>query len=154
MAVDVRVGGVAELRAAAAQLRVADKQLDRRIDGGVRRMGVRFAGDVRDGIPRYLPSGYAPTLVSSLKVGTSFKRVGRGAGIRFRVYAMGKRYARQVRSMNDGSLRHPFYGNRERWYATRVKPGFVDDPAKRLAERAADDLLAAVDEAVATATKG
>lgn len=152
--IEVELRGTAELRRAAADLRAADKLLDRRIDRNVRGIGARFATDVRDGVPHYMPSGYSPTLAGAVKVATSIRRVGRGAGVKLRIWAAGKTDERDVRALNDGRLRHPLWGRRTHWYVTTVRPRFVDDPRDRLAERAHDELLAAVDEAAAVVTKG
>jgi hypothetical protein len=150
----IELRGSADLRLAAAQLKLADKRITEHIDRRIRAIGTRFGADVRDGIPRYMPGGYAPTLARTLQVSTSIRRRGRGVGIKLRVWAKGKTDERDVRALNAGALRHPLFGRRSKWYVTSTKPGFVDDPRRALADRAEDDLLAAVDEAIAIVTRG
>jgi hypothetical protein len=149
VAVDIEVRGTAELRAAARALREAERQLKARMDRGLRRIGREFQKDIRTAAGR-LPSGYAPVMAAAVKVSTSL----RSGGVSLRVYAPGKSEQRDVRSIDEGRLRHPVFGHRDRWVAQRVRPGFVGDPTRQLAEHIQDDIEAAVDEAVATATRG
>jgi hypothetical protein len=149
VAVDIEIRGVDELRAAARALRDADRQLGERMSRGLRQIGERFARDVRSEAHR-LPSGYAPTMAAAVRVSTSLKR----GGMSLRVYAPGKGDERAVRAINAGVLRHPVFGHRARWVEQRVRPGFVDDPARRLADRVQHEIESAVDAAVATATRG
>lgn len=51
-------------------------------------------------------------------------RTGRDPGVRI---VVGKKNG-GARSANRGRLRHPLFGNRERWFEQTVKPGWFDDP--------------------------
>lgn len=51
-------------------------------------------------------------------------RTGRDPGVRI---VVGKRGG-GARQANRGRLRHPVFGNRERWVTQQVKPGWFDDP--------------------------
>jgi hypothetical protein len=149
MAVDVEIHGAAELRAAARDLRQAERELKQRMDRNLRKIGKRFEKDIRTAAKR-LPSGYAPVMAADVRVSTSL----RNNGISLRVYAPGKGDQRDVRAIDEGRLRHPVFGHRTRWVAQRVRPGFVEEPRQQLADHIQDDIEAAVDAAVATATRG
>jgi hypothetical protein len=149
MAVDVEIRGAAELRAAARDLRQAERELRQRMDRSLRTIGKRFERDIR-GAARRLPSGYAPVMAADVRVSTSL----RNGGLSLRVWAPGKGDQRDVRAIDAGTLRHPVFGHRTRWSAQRVRPGFVEAPRRRLAEHVQDDIEAAVDQAVAIATRG
>ncbi len=84
---------------------------------------------------RTLPSGYGPLMAKDVRVTTQT----RGITLRVRVFARGKADLRDVRAINAGTLRHPFFGSRRRWYAQRVQPGFVDRPVDQLADRVLDE---------------
>lgn len=86
-----------------------------------------------------LPSGYAPTMIRAVKV--SVRR--RGLETFAVVYARGKRELRDVAAVNRGTLRHPLFRNRNHWFTTRVRPGFVERPVRRLGEAIAERSLAA-----------
>lgn len=88
-----------------------------------------------------LPSGYAPTMARTVRL--SVRR--RGLTTTAEVYARGRRKERDVRSVDAGELRHPLYGNRDHWFVTRVRSGFVDRPVKNLGERIATESLDALE---------
>lgn len=149
MAVDVEIRGAAELRAAARDLREAERELKARMDRSLRTIGKRFEREIR-GAAKRLPSGYAPVMAGDVRVSTSL----RNGGMSLRVWAPGKGDQRDVRAIDEGRLRHPVFGHRTRWVAQRVRPGFVEEPRVALAEHIQQDIEAAVDAAVAIATRG
>lgn len=75
-------------------------------------------------VAQYLPSGYAPIMAAGLKVRPSQSLRGGGAGLKLTGYAKGVTRRRHVRVIDRGTLRHPVYGNKERWVNQKVKPGF------------------------------
>jgi hypothetical protein len=56
--------------------------------------------------------------------------------------------------VDAGTLRHPLYGNRRRWFTTRVRAGFVDRPVKDLSRRIADESLDALERIGREITRG
>jgi hypothetical protein len=60
-------------------------------------------------------------------------------------YAKGKKSRRYVRAINDGTLRHPAYGNRQAWVAQRVKPGFWDVPMANAKEKPTREIQEAME---------
>lgn len=97
-----------------------------------------------------LPSGYAPTMVRTVKVSVRNRALETTAI----VYAKGRIGERDVRSIDAGRLRHPLYGNRGRWYTTRVRPGFVDRPVRRLGKQIADESLDALERVAREIARG
>lgn len=75
-----------------------------------------------------LPSGYAPVLAGDVAVRTTLRGGGQRADALLRVSAKGRALA----VVNRGMLRHPLYGNRNHWYAQRVRAGVVDRPVERM----------------------
>lgn len=51
-------------------------------------------------------------------------------GMDMRFWAQGKKDHRDVRSFNNGIIRHPLFGNRKVWKVTLVRPGFISDPVR------------------------
>ena len=62
-------------------------------------------------------------------------------GVRIRVRGM------DARSTNRGRLRHPVYGNRERWVTQEIKPEWFTNAMRSNADKVRPDLLRAMDRA-------
>src|SRR5262245_46416102 len=111
------------MRRVADRMRRADRDLDRDLTAGIRRAVRPLGGEIKRAVPVYMPSGYAPVLAGSLQTTVSVRRV-RSAGVSVKVYALGKVKHREVTALNWGTLSHPLWGDRKRWYRQRVKSGF------------------------------
>lgn len=127
-----RVSGVAELHRLAANAREAGrkdiandiyKELYSRMYRAVR----PFEDVVRDLLPDHTPSGYTDDVQSSLKL----KPMVRARGIRVIGTAIGRSHKRHLSELDAGGLRHPFFGNRNRWYSQAVEPGFFTGPEQK-----------------------
>lgn len=119
---DIKVTGVDEFAKVARQLKeLGDKDLRRDLYAGLNRSVKPLIRDVKDATGDYLPErgGHADLVEAELKV-KSRKRSSRDPAI----FLIGKAGSRDVASLNRGRVRHPLYGNRKRWYDTRIKPGF------------------------------
>jgi hypothetical protein len=126
--VDLRTTGGESLSALAARCRRADKALLGDMRKGVAK-AVKPLGDaVTAGVGRYMPGGYAPVLSRSLRHRVAQRATGAGFTVTLTTYAEGKTERRRIIELNRGTLRHPLYGNRARWYAQKVKPGFWSKP--------------------------
>lgn len=125
--IDLKVVGASELRRVARNIKeVGDKDLKRELHRGLNRAVKPLKLAVKAEALHRMPSGYAPVLTGSLKVGSSIRAAG---AIKIRASAKGKRDNRDLRALDErGSLKHPLYGNRNRWYTTRIRPGFFTDP--------------------------
>jgi hypothetical protein len=131
--ISTTVTGGAELRYVAGRLRkAAARDLTRELRAGQRAAFRPLEREIKVSAAARLPGAYGPLMAKAVKV--SLRRGG-GAVYVARVYARGKAELRDVRAVNGGTLRHPLFGDRNRWYATRVRPGFVDRPVDHLMDR-------------------
>lgn len=149
MPVEVTLSGAHEMRHVARLLREASRDMDRQLVQGIRRAAAPIGRQIKAGIPRYMPSGYAPTLAASTSTTVSVRRA-RLPGVRVRVRAKGKVDQRDVRSLNRGVLAHPVFGNRGTWVRQRVRAGFVDEPFRELRDKAVAEMA----EVIGTVVNG
>ncbi len=103
---------------------MGNKELEKELRKGVARALRPATQVVRRSVPQYLPSGYAPTLQKALKLRTS----NLAKGLRITAAAAGNPRPRRVTALNQGTLRHPLWGNRKYWFAQKVTPRFFDQP--------------------------
>lgn len=101
------------------------KELRKGLNKAVKPLGVK----TKQGIGRYLPSGYAPTLKRAFRASTSIRLTG-NPSVTIKGRAKGRRKQREIRAMDKGVLRHPVFGNRQVWVAQKVRPGFWSDPMR------------------------
>lgn len=126
---DFRIRGAGELRAAARQLGIEQKALRR----GATRALERGVRGLRTAIPAAasrLPTRYGKVMAADVKVSTSVKLASRDPAISVKVWAEGgpSQDHRDIEKIDAGILRHPFFGDRERWYDQAVRPGFASEP--------------------------
>lgn len=146
--VDIR--GIDKLRRVARNLRTAgDKTLQAELYAGLNRAVKPLSESVIKDLELYLPRGYAPLVAGSTRIRTTGAR---GRSVRVRVLATARGHAekRDLAALNAGVLRHPVFGRHRfvkatrkskyrdirkanPWAVTAVRPGFFDDPARRLA---------------------
>jgi hypothetical protein len=126
--VQVTVRGGNAAHALAKRLKALnDKDLQKELSRGVAKAMRPAAKEVKASVPEYMPSGYAPTLTKALSLRTS----NLASGLRITGTAKGNPRPRKVGDLNKGRLRHPLWGNRERWYTQTVRPRFFDEPLER-----------------------
>lgn len=126
---DFQIRGAAELRTAARQLRIEQAVLRRGASRALER-GVRgLRRTIPEGAKR-LPGGYATVMAEDVTVSTSVRLAAREPSIAVRVKAEGgpSPGGRAVEAIDDGRLRHPLFGNRNRWYEQAVRPHFASEP--------------------------
>jgi hypothetical protein len=142
----VRVEGGAQLAAVRRRLAaVGEKGLARQMAKSLRAAAAPLRPAIRAEAVVAMPSGYGPTLSRSLRFRQSTRAGGSVAEVAVRVYGDGRKERRHVPALNRGRLRHPLFGRRGWWYEQRVRPGFVDRPADRLAPDAARQMRAVID---------
>lgn len=146
MGFDVTFTGGADLAAVRRRLRdIGDQGLGKQMSKALRNAAKPLQPAVRAEAVVAMPSGYGPALSRSLRFRTAVKETRETASVVVRVYGDGRRSRRDVPSLNRGRLRHPLYGNRNRWFDQRVRPGFVDRPADRLLPDAARQMQHVID---------
>ena len=138
---DIQITGAVELRYVAGLLRKAGlKDLEKERRKAQRDAVKPLQREIRTEAAATLPGEYARLMARAIRVTVQF---GGSAVLTGRVYARGKREMRDVRAVNNGVLRHPVFGNRSRWAAQAVRPGFVT----RAVDRTWDRVYRASDEA-------
>lgn len=133
MGVEVRMAGAAGLDKVVHDLRrLGNRGLGQQMAKGFRAATNPLRKDITAEVPKAMPSGYAPALAKSLRFRQSVQSGRTTARVLLRVHADGQRERRDLPALNQGILRHPVYGNRNRWVAQRVRRGVVDRPVDRL----------------------
>ena len=84
-----------------------------------------------------------------LKTTTQVRLAGKNVGVRFKTKHPGTKGLSDLPSINDGDVRHPLFGNTNRWYTTHVHPGFVTRAVDEMAPEIRKAFLGAVDEIAA-----
>lgn len=129
---DVRITGAAEAKRAADKLRRGTRDSRREYIAAVREELLPVQREVKAGVPRYLPSGYAPILAPSLRLVTASA----SGHVEIRARARGRKgHDRDIGRMERGTLRSPTWprGRREKWkwHGQRIKPGFFSEPIRK-----------------------
>lgn len=149
------VKGQAELRHVQGLLTVSPQRLQANMVTGIR-------GEMRKVQPEVkteagtLPKrgGYARVMAAAIKAATSVRTAGHVIRASVKVSAQGKAAERDVATINAGRLRHPLFRNRKHWFTTRVRPGFVTRPVKRLEDRITDVARNARDDVAGKIVRG
>jgi hypothetical protein len=123
------VGGAQELAELGKRLRGADKQYRKELRIGLNRATKPLKEQVKSELPTFLPAGYAKVMRKALKPKTVI-RTGGLAAVRIVASAKGRHKNRDVRALDKGTLRHPLWGNREFWYAQKIRSGFWSEPMR------------------------
>jgi hypothetical protein len=155
----VQVGGSKDFYRLAHNLHAAgQKGLKRKLDKASRQAGKVLEDEVKAHTREYIPANFERRFDLALDAKTEVRLV---ASRRITVvfWAQGKRQKRDIRAMNAGRLRHPVYGRSRRlrdgtlqanpWVEQTIKPGLVDEPAKRAMPRAIKKIDDAVKRVVA-----
>lgn len=130
---DFKAAGTKQLK---TELLAAGRRLDRKVTTAVR------AHAVSD-LPR---AGGLNVYTSKRLQFTTTSQVS-AKGFRFRFTTIGKV---DIRALNSGALRHPVYGNTDRWVKQNIRPGFVDRALDEMSEDIRAEFLQAVDAALRT----
>jgi hypothetical protein len=99
-------------------------------------------------LEQYLPDNYAAKMRTSLTVRVSRATRGGAAGLKLVGVAKGRSRKRHVRVINDGTLRHPVYGNTEVWVDQSVRPGFWSTPLSTAREIPATQIRRAIQRTI------
>jgi hypothetical protein len=95
----------------------------------------------------YMPDRYADVLATDLQVSVHARAGGTAPGITLfaRAPTIG-RGGRKIRQREAGTITHPLFGNKERWFTQTagMKPGFFSDPAERSAPQVRDKIQEAM----------
>lgn len=131
MADDFEITGTEQFVALAKRLNAQGKQgrgLWRELNTQLKNSAAPLTDVVLSHLADYLPDRYAKVLRTSLTVRVSRSTKGASAGLKLVGTAKGVKKKRHIKVINDGTLRHPVYGNPEAWVDQDVKPGFWSQP--------------------------
>lgn len=103
---------------------------------------------IRESFADKLPKrgGYAELVLRTVKTRATFNSGFTTASMAIATRARGRHQLRDLPRLNNGILRHPPWGRRERaWVTQRIPPGMWDDPAQIIEGFATDDAVIALD---------
>ncbi len=115
---DISITGAEKFAEVAKALKqVADKELSKELYAGLNRSTKMLRADAKQAAGRQLPQrgGLARRVETKARLSTR-RRTGRDAGIR--IVATGK--VTQLKQMDEGKVRHPVYGHRNRWVGQNI----------------------------------
>lgn len=131
MADDLKITGTQQFVTLAKKLNAQGKQgrgLWRELNTQLKAAAEPMVDVVKLHLSDYLPDRYAKVLRTSLTVRVSRSTKGNAAGLKLVGVAKGVKKKRHIKVINDGTLRHPVYGNPEVWVDQPVRPGFWSTP--------------------------
>lgn len=130
-----------ELEAIAFRLRRAGTEdLPRELAAALRRGVDPVRDDIRAGLKPKLPDRYAEVLDADLKLSVSVRNSGGDASASVVGTTRGIVQRRRIKRLDRGVLDHPLWGDREKWYAQPVEPGWFTGPAQAAAPRVHGEL--------------
>lgn len=137
----LQVRGAEQLGDVARELRrVADKDLRKQMNRGLRQAAKPLIADTRKYAREHLPKhGGLNERVARSKFRTKIRT---GANPSIRITATGL----DARLNSQGRVRHPVYGNRRTWVQQRVAPFWFDTPMRRGAPHVRRALTAVLDD--------
>jgi hypothetical protein len=162
--VRVQVSGQRDLFRLAHNLNAAgEKGLKRELDKASRQAGDVIAKEVKDHTKDYIPANFERRWDTAFVAEVEVRLV---ASRRITVVFYGRGRAgtatRDIKAINAGNLKHPVYGRFRRlkdgtrqanpWVSTppqKIRPGLVDEPARRAMPRAVKKIEDAVKRVVA-----
>jgi hypothetical protein len=160
----VQVTGQRDLYRLAHNLHTAgQKGLKRELDKASRKAGQVIAKEVKDHTKDYIPANFERRWDTSFEADVEVRLI---AGRRITVvfYARGKTVRRDIRAINAGRLRHPVFGRNRRlkngtlqanpWVMQTIRPGLVDEPARRAMPKARKQIEDAIDRVSQQIVKG
>jgi hypothetical protein len=139
--VDVRVQGASELSQLAGRLNGTDKKLKTELTGSLRRIAKQLVPKIVDAAEEKFPAaGGMNDFIHHAKIGVRIQTSGKSAGLFIRA----ERQGHDIFSLNQGSLRHPLFGNRDAWFEQSIPPGFFTETIEQHREEITDELLTAM----------
>lgn len=124
---------------------LGDQDLEKQLRAGISRALKPATQAVKQSVPEYMPSGYAPVLAAALQLRVSNV----SGGLRITGQAKGRPRPRRVTALNQGTVRHPLWGDRNHWYVTKARAGFFDEPLRKQQPKIRAELDKVLDEVAA-----
>lgn len=145
----------------AAELEFTARQLKQAAEAGLRRELQKAITDATRDIPAKvraelkprLPDRYvAEDLGPDLRITVSRRYGSKDPGVTVRAATTGGK-RRMLWALDRGVIRHPLFGDRQRWYGQAVTRGFFSDPVRAAGVKAREQIQAALDRVAAAATR-
>jgi hypothetical protein len=145
---DVKISGADQIHALAKHIKaLGDAGLGREMGRALTKAVDPIGKSINKEAAAVAPSGYEPTLTSSLKHRRTLRASRTQASVRLTTTAKGKAENRDLPSLNAGKLRHPVFGRRRKtWAVTAIPSGFYDRGTKNAADAAEKQLLVVLDD--------
>jgi hypothetical protein len=122
----------------------ADEGLRKELRQAIERIEPEIKSAIKASALAKLPKrgGYAG-IVAGLPVSTRWRFSGDSVGLTISITSH-----RQLRKVDEGTLRHPLFGNRRHWHTTRVSPGWWSQPVREAGPKARDAIESAMNAVV------
>lgn len=136
-----------------ARLKTAGPELRKDLLREVRTAGKPTVASIKQRAAEVLPRrGGLAARVAAQSYGVRTRLGARSAGVR--IVGAG-RTVRGLRAIDQGTVRHPVYGNREGlWVSQPVRPGFFTDPIMNDLPRFRDSVEEAIEETAQRVVRG
>lgn len=142
----IEVSGAEQLAALSKRLKDAgERGLKRELDKAIREAVAPLKDAVRQSALQRLPHKGGLNQRVADQVVPRPRKVNSSKGVGLRVVATGKQGMRSLAALDAGRIRHPVYGNTDKWVSQRVAPRFWSQPMEEIAPKAAEDVQAALD---------
>lgn len=136
MAGDFKVTGAQDLAKLAARLKAEGRgDLRRELLKGMRTSAKKVVPEIELSAQRLPRGGGLADRVAAQKFPISAALTGSAARVRLVGRGM-----KELKDIDAGRVRHPVWGNRDRWSQQRVAPGFFTNPIQRRAPRIRRDI--------------
>lgn len=151
MSVDIRIQGADQLEALAKALKAAgNNELRKELLAGIRAAAKPTVADVKANLGAHLPrrGGFAAIMARS-SIGVRTRTSGQNTGVRIQA----KHSKHDLVAIDRGILRHPVFGNRDRWVTQTIVPGLVSNPIEDAKPRIRTGVLEAMENTARKITR-
>lgn len=139
---DLEVRGADQLVRLSERLKSADKTIQREFTSALNRTTKPLKSAAKESARQKLPQrGGLAEKVANSRFSTRRSTRGRTVGIRLTAAGL-----RGLKSIDDGTVRHPTFGNRSEWVAQSVTPGWFTEPMEKSAPLVRQQIVAAMND--------
>jgi hypothetical protein len=154
---DASIRGVEELEKLGRDLRAAGaKDLKKELMRSGRALKEPFKAALVAHALSDLPKrgGLNQWVAGKIKVTSSVRLSGKLLGVRMKSRHPGKDGLSDLPAINTGRVRHPLFGDTDRWYLTQIPAGFVQKALDDMGDTIREEFLRAVDDVAARLRAG
>lgn len=144
MVVKIRVAGAEQMARLGVELRAAGlegKVFRRRLLASIRAAAAPAPAAAKASARATLPKGGGLNdYIASSRIGVRNRLTGKGVGVRI----VATKGDHDLQALDEGTARHPVFGNRKVWAANPVTPGWFTKPLEETSPRVTTGVLAAI----------